>query len=162
MAEFINDLEIKSFRGIRNLKLKDLQQINILTGDNNCGKTSVLEVIDSLYNPANIREWRQILRRDLNRPASMTLSYYEAFADLFDVNTSEKLISYTAHLERRSFDIVIVAEENEIEVSELEYSRLIGLSRVADDEEDESASEQMQLVSFIEISIYINGGERCD
>ena len=55
MEHHISDINIKSFRGIKNLELKNVNQINILTGDNNNGKTSILEVIQSYQNPADIR-----------------------------------------------------------------------------------------------------------
>lgn len=45
MNTHISNIKIRSFRGIRNLELKDTKLINILTGDNNGGKTSVLEVM---------------------------------------------------------------------------------------------------------------------
>lgn len=35
MEHHISDINIKSFRGIKNLELKNVNQINILTGDNN-------------------------------------------------------------------------------------------------------------------------------
>ncbi len=47
----ISSIDIKTFRGIKDLKLEELAQINILTGDNNCGKTSILEVIQSFEKP---------------------------------------------------------------------------------------------------------------
>ena len=56
--DLISSIEIKSFRGIRSLKLDNLAQINILTGDNNCGKTSVLEVLESFGQPDDFRTWR--------------------------------------------------------------------------------------------------------
>ncbi|QBE98870.1 hypothetical protein PMF13cell1_04436 [Blautia producta] len=34
----ISSVEIQPFSGIKSLKLDNLAQINILTGDNNCGK----------------------------------------------------------------------------------------------------------------------------
>ena len=40
MDNHISDIYIRSFRGISNLELKDIKLINILTGDNNGGKTS--------------------------------------------------------------------------------------------------------------------------
>ena len=43
MAVYLNDMVIDSYRGIRKLKIQDLGDINILVGDNNAGKTSVLE-----------------------------------------------------------------------------------------------------------------------
>lgn len=53
MDNHISDIYIRSFRGISNLELKDIKLINILTGDNNGGKTSVLEVIQSIKNPCD-------------------------------------------------------------------------------------------------------------
>lgn len=40
-----NEIRIKSYRGLRSSVLADLQQINIITGANNSGKTSLLEAI---------------------------------------------------------------------------------------------------------------------
>lgn len=54
MDNHISDIYIRSFRGISNLELKDIKLINILTGDNNGGKTSVLEVIQSIKNPFDL------------------------------------------------------------------------------------------------------------
>lgn len=57
----IDAIHIDSFRGIKNLHLEELAPINILTGDNNSGKTSVLEVIESLEAPGNIKKlWFRI------------------------------------------------------------------------------------------------------
>lgn len=39
----INSINIETFRGINNLKLDNLAEVNILTGDNNSGKTSILK-----------------------------------------------------------------------------------------------------------------------
>lgn len=45
MGKLIESLEINSFRGIKELKVKDLGIINFFVGVNNCGKTSVLEAL---------------------------------------------------------------------------------------------------------------------
>lgn len=42
MTIHLQEFDIHQFRGIHNLELKDLNHINIITGDNNTGKTSVL------------------------------------------------------------------------------------------------------------------------
>lgn len=41
----LNEFEIRHYRGIEDLKLKDLKKVNVLAGPNNCGKTSILEAI---------------------------------------------------------------------------------------------------------------------
>ena len=43
MAIHVSELNIETYRGIKALKLENFASVNIITGDNNCGKTSVLE-----------------------------------------------------------------------------------------------------------------------
>ncbi len=45
----LKDIHIKNYRGIKDLKIKDFKRINLLVGDNNSGKTSVLEAVTILY-----------------------------------------------------------------------------------------------------------------
>ena len=85
MENHISNIYIKSFRGIKDLELDNLQPINILTGDNNCGKTSVLEVIQSFKNPDRVYDWRTITRSQ-NSGIRVGMSIYEGFYDLFDIN----------------------------------------------------------------------------
>ena len=93
---YIKSLAIKSFRGISSLQLNELSPINILTGDNNSGKTSVLEVLQSYSNPENFRIWGTVLRKNINRAFPLSsYSYYEGIYDLFDVNKENKCIEYT-------------------------------------------------------------------
>jgi len=56
-------IEINGFRGLRSLNLDDLGRINILVGDNNSGKTSVLEALSILCQPQNPDEWLSMVRR---------------------------------------------------------------------------------------------------
>ncbi len=44
----IKSLEIENYRNIKHVKLSDLKDLNILIGPNNCGKTNILELINSL------------------------------------------------------------------------------------------------------------------
>jgi AAA15 family ATPase/GTPase len=57
MAIHIKELNIGSYRGIKDLILEDLSDVNIILGDNNCGKTSVLELITSLNSPMDFDTW---------------------------------------------------------------------------------------------------------
>ena len=54
---------IDGFRALRHLELHDLGQINILVGENNSGKTSVLEALSILCNPLEPLEWLAMVRR---------------------------------------------------------------------------------------------------
>ncbi len=75
-------IKIKDFRGIKELELNDLKQINIFVGDNGVGKTSVLDAIYLLINPANpdlpfrTNKWRDL--------SPLTPSFWEAFFYNFD------------------------------------------------------------------------------
>lgn len=54
MARYISQINVKTYRGISDLDINDLGDINLLVGDNNSGKTSVLEVIKILSQPNDI------------------------------------------------------------------------------------------------------------
>ena len=45
MAIQIDKFNIHGFRGIQELTVENLNHINLIVGDNNCGKTSVLEAL---------------------------------------------------------------------------------------------------------------------
>ena len=49
----LESLSIRNFRGFDNLEMKDFSKINVLLGENNCGKTSVLESIFLLTGISN-------------------------------------------------------------------------------------------------------------
>ena len=53
----IDEFTIHSFRGIRDLRLEKLGQINLLVGENNSGKTSVLEALSVFSDLFNWRSW---------------------------------------------------------------------------------------------------------
>lgn len=57
MAVYLQDFHISSYRGIKGLSLSGLNHINILTGDNNSGKTTILELISTIDDPANVESW---------------------------------------------------------------------------------------------------------
>ena len=53
----LENITIHQFRGLKELELKDLGQINLLVGVNNSGKTSVLEALSIYCNPLDLRNW---------------------------------------------------------------------------------------------------------
>ncbi len=85
----IDEFTIHRFRGLQDLKLENLGQINLLVGDNNSGKTSVLEALFLLCDPLNWRRWSAIATsREVG--ASSSLSINERIAWLFP---QENLVS---------------------------------------------------------------------
>lgn len=68
MEKYIKSLKIKGYRGIKDLELKDLKDINIIVGDNNSGKTSLLESLlffqnSSVNNILTVCSRRDVLIR---------------------------------------------------------------------------------------------------
>jgi len=59
----LKSVKIHQFRGLRDLELKDLGQINLFVGINNSGKTSVLEALSIYCHPLDIRVWLNTARQ---------------------------------------------------------------------------------------------------
>lgn len=84
MAIYFKDLRIESFRGMKDLEILGLKDINIIAGNNNVGKTSVLEAISLLKNPHSFYE---VLKTCLIREeVSTTYDWYENFISMFPRN----------------------------------------------------------------------------
>lgn len=155
---YIKKLEVKSFRGISSLQLEKLSSINILTGDNNSGKTSVLELLKSYDHPTNLKLWGALSRHS---SSLSSYSYYEGFYDLFNVNSEDKVIEYIVEKEDKvseasTEDIRVEAKITEEELSEEKYREIMGL--IYDTEEP----GQFHTVKKIEVKIAINGEKMAD
>lgn len=89
----IKSLNIETYRGIKNLNLEGFTGINIFTGDNNCGKTSVLELLQASANPASPLSWSQLGRTE--KYPNPTRTVFEKIKDLYDISSSELKIAYS-------------------------------------------------------------------
>lgn len=64
----LDGLKIDGFRGLRNLELEQLGRFNLLVGENNSGKTSVLEALAILSDPLSLWWWNRVAySRDYSR-----------------------------------------------------------------------------------------------
>ena len=59
----LESITIHQFRGLRDVKLEHLGQVNLLVGINNSGKTSVLEALSIYCHPLDIRVWLSTARQ---------------------------------------------------------------------------------------------------
>lgn len=149
MSDFISKVYIESFRGIKALELNNLLPINILTGDNNSGKTSVLEILNSLKNCGDFRWWRSLTRNDFR------ISTYEGFYDLFDINSSKKIVAYSTEINGMKKDVMLSANDIEEEMTEEEYFELAGIY-LPEDIKKEELSKTVQIPK-LEMEIKIDG-----
>ena len=89
MAIHVKNLDIGSYRGIRDLKIDNLGSVNILVGDNNSGKTSVLEAIQILCNPNRYDLIRLARQRESYRSALKRMGILDSFLYLFDAKDKD-------------------------------------------------------------------------
>lgn len=86
----LNCMHIKNFRGINDLKLENLKNINIFIGENNAGKTSILEAVQIISNPFSQFHLVKVARqRELRTQGNYLLSLGEAIKWLFEKNDEE-------------------------------------------------------------------------
>ena len=119
MSKFIENLYINNYRGIQNLKIAKLGSVNIFVGDNNTGKTSVLEAIQIFANPTEYtlyqvsRQRERYLRNIFFRSDVLSLFKYlfsikESDDYLFEINGKidnlEDEVIVTAKKEKKLFD----------------------------------------------------------
>jgi predicted ATPase len=73
LTAHIAELQIERFRGIKEMKICDLGDVNVFVGDNNAGKTSILEAIQIMSYPSEYNFVRVAQRRDEYRDSSSGL-----------------------------------------------------------------------------------------
>ncbi|WIV13283.1 AAA family ATPase [Proteiniborus sp. MB09-C3] len=70
--KYIDSVYIDGFRGFKDFKLSNLKDINFIVGENNTGKTSLMEAINILEYPGEIGHFINVLRQregfDLSTP----------------------------------------------------------------------------------------------
>ena len=76
---YLSYLNIRHFKGIENLELNDLSNVNIIVGENNSGKTSVLEAISLLQSQDSIKT----MLKHISRSESSYPSKFELFLEIF-------------------------------------------------------------------------------
>ena len=90
---YLTYLKIHHFKSIENLELNGLSNINIVVGENNSGKTSLLEAISILDNENSIKS----ILNNISKRSSEYISNLELFLELFprcqDKNKSIKIQS---------------------------------------------------------------------
>src|SRR5882672_4386810 len=91
----LKSLHIKNFRGLRDLKIEPLKRVNLITGQNNTGKTGVLEALTLLLyepNPAHCANLPNLFRSNGNGDTNETfwkwLFYNKSLTQNVEINVS--------------------------------------------------------------------------
>lgn len=130
MAIHLQDFNISSYRGIKNLSLAHLNHINILTGDNNSGKTSILELISTVNAPSDMESWLHTCRGS---------SFYHGFFNMFSISEEEKKISYNfTDSQFKKWEISLQGMIEKTQIEEKEMYRINGYVRKNESKEEEN------------------------
>lgn len=159
---YIKGLDIKSYRGIANLNIKDFSDINIITGDNNCGKTSLLEIVKSISYPMELSNWITAARkRDI-----FGLSIYESIKAIFPVNADEKKVEIVVCDKDTDYHTITVTASEQIEIlsdkeiEKLKSSRLnTNQERLLENEDDIARNVEVKSMQLLFRVVNENGEE---
>jgi AAA15 family ATPase/GTPase len=139
---YIKGLNVKTFRGITDLDIQDFSEINIITGENNCGKTSLLEVIHGISFPLEMSNWISSVRsRDVGYGG---LDSYESLKDIFDINAPEKKVDVAfCDKDGDCHSIQISAEEHVEVMTEKERDKLqfVKIFKLNDDDDSNDSND---------------------
>lgn len=155
----LSELKIKRYRGIYDLELNDLGMVNIIAGANNTGKTSILELIESLEAPNNLRAWRIIGRREGNS-SRMVTTVYDTMKSLFPIGEKDldMIISYGGVANHKAFEIEISGKDFDTTITDRQLERYSTYIRKFDVDDVESANEYETGVLVIQYKV---DGEVC-
>ena len=98
---FFEEISINSYRGIHNLTIRELDRINLIVGDNNCGKTSVLEAVQLLRTSGGLADIYKISRQREALKMMAPSSIYESIFFMFSRDESELLIDISGRYDSK-------------------------------------------------------------
>ena len=115
MMAFINKLYIDGYRGIRQLKIGNLKQVNLIVGDNNCGKTSVLEALQMLRTSGSLANVYRIARLRDSISYSGSNSIFDNFICMFPRNYGGKMeIRVSGTCDEKDISFILEGKRNMI------------------------------------------------
>ena len=102
-------IDIKAYRGLKNITLQNLSRVNILVGENNTGKTSILEAIQLLRDPEVVDNVLSIAKKRQPRNImvqSANLIPFDEFLYSFPVQGEQKdIVIYATDYELKKWHI---------------------------------------------------------
>ena len=154
----LSELRIEKYRGIHNLELKDLGMINIIAGANNTGKTSILEVIESLKAPNNLMNWRKIANREGNN-GRITTSFYDTIKSIFSLNLEDEdmYIAYGGTNNNQPFEVELKGRKYDSIISGQLIKRVNQYLRLLKEGDRETEIDSEYPTEVIEVKILLNG-----
>lgn len=112
---FIHKLCIDGYRGIRQLEIGELRQVNLVVGDNNCGKTSVLEALQMLRTSGNLANVYRVARLRDSLAILGSNSIFDSFICMFPKNNDGNLrISVSGNCDDKDISFLLEGRQNRV------------------------------------------------
>lgn len=154
---YISNLKIKSFKGLENAEFKDCKKLNILIGENNAGKTTVLEAVRCFCKPLDYMEYINILKRN---PYANFLSF-SLLQQMFNQKSHSDLVEITAEIDEKTYPLKIKknlekTEEKTSEEKLLELMEILCISKLKEYRWDKEAEENNKKFKILKKDLYDN------
>ena len=161
MPTHIKEIKIESYRGLKGMSISDLGDINILLGNNNCGKTSVLEVLSTLDAPLDFYTWYDnVFYRCLIREPG---SFYSRIPQLFCFEEKKQHIRYSALTEKKEeINVSIGLKKSNIFLTAQDVKCIDELAYYQLATHDEDSPDFQIDTEMLQCTISVSGGERED
>ncbi|HIW34776.1 MAG TPA: ATP-binding protein [Candidatus Paenibacillus intestinavium] len=165
MTNKLTSIGVTSFRGIQNLMVENLGDVNIVTGSNNSGKTSFLEAMmmlsapESLDNAIRVAKLRENVK--YRTPFSRNrLVSYQLFSYLFNKKNEKLKIEIDGKYGAVHVDLKIEGEFQKILLDEYMIKDLLNNSRYSRSKFNEIESLEEEVETFVgEHSYMLNDKE---
>lgn len=159
MAVILKSLHVDCYRGISDLDLEEFNHVNILVGDNNTGKTSVMEMIYALRTPLSVNMWNEIAKKKSYNTRGVI--WYNAYRNIFPIDREMQIQFAGDFTEFGELAICMRAEESKTVITERELNRINGLIRTGNQNvEDVYIDTNMMELriqadsDFVELDVY--------
>lgn len=119
----ISRLMVEKFRGINNLKIDNLNRINLFVGDNNCGKTSVMEAVQLFRTSELLGNIYTIARQRESIFWMNSNSLYENFICMFPHDGSDLEIRVSGVCNGKDMSYSVMGKEKQILIDAKELDR---------------------------------------
>ena len=137
MAIYIDSFDIYEFRGIKNLKLNGLNHVNIIAGDNNSGKTSILEAIALLKNPLDLYNVLKTSRIREDLPYFYTSTLFDSFINMLPHDSLHMSVSASGLIGKVDLDLLGELKNILVDKNTIGYTR-VGRNSNYESEETET------------------------
>lgn len=152
---YLQEFKTLEFRGIKNLEVENIGHINLIVGDNNSGKTSVLESIMLLRNVKEFSNIMNVIRlRDNNFFSPYRMNTFDNFLYMFNPLTEEKYMAVEGKLCGKEIGMNM---KGTIEPVMVDYSEIRDRRRTIGINLEETVYEENETSEFQgKINSYIN------